>query len=139
MKGAFAELEQLRRQLGRMADEFGAVSAPRGRAGVFPAVNVTENRENYFLRAELPGVAAADLDIQATGNTIAIAGERKITGIDDSARYHRRERDAGNFSRVIGLPDDIEPDKVAAKMTDGVLTVTVPKAEKAKPRQISVQ
>jgi HSP20 family protein len=79
------------------------------------------------------------LDIQATGNTISLAGERKITGAEENARYHRREREAGKFSRVISLPDDIDADQVKANMTDGILTIVVPKAEKAKPRQISVK
>lgn len=139
VRSPFAELEQLRRQIGRMVDEYGGVSSLRGRTGVFPAVNVTENRENYYLRAELPGVRAADLDIQATGNTISVAGERKIAGAAENARYHRREREAGKFSRVISLPGDIDMDRVKANMADGILTVVVPKAEKAKPRQIAVK
>jgi HSP20 family protein len=139
VRSPFAELEQLRRQIGRMVDEFSGTPSLSGRAGVFPAVNVSENRENYYLRAELPGVVAADLDIQATGKTISVAGERKIAGADENTRYHRREREAGKFSRVISLPDDIDPDQVKANMTDGVLTVVVPKAEKAKPHQITVK
>jgi HSP20 family protein len=135
----FAELEQLKRQIGRMYDEFSGTPSLRGRAGVFPPVNVTENRENYYLRAELPGIRATDLDIQTTGNTISLAGERKITVAEENARYHRREREGGKFSRVISLPDDIETDRVRANMTDGILTVVVPKAEKAKPRQITVK
>jgi len=122
-----------------MYNEFSGMPSQRGHAGVFPAVNVTANRDNYFLRAELPGVVAADLDIQATGNTISVAGERKIAGVEESARYHRREREAGKFSRVVSLPDDIDSERVKANMTDGVLTVVVPKAEKGKPRQIAVK
>ena len=135
----YAELEQLRRQIGRMYDDFSGTPSLRGQAGVFPPVNVTENRENYYLRAELPGIRATDLDIQATGNTISVMGERKIAGADENARYHRREREAGKFSRVISLPDEIDTDRVKANMTDGILTVVVPKAEKAKPRQIAVK
>ncbi|MDZ7582866.1 MAG: Hsp20/alpha crystallin family protein [Deltaproteobacteria bacterium] len=139
VRSPFTELEQLRRQIGRMYNEFSGMPSQRGHAGVFPAVNVTANRDNYFLRAELPGVVAADLDIQATGNTISVAGERKIAGVEESARYHRREREAGKFSRVVSLPDDIDSERVKANMTDGVLTVVVPKAEKGKPRQIAVK
>ncbi|MFO7686406.1 MAG: Hsp20/alpha crystallin family protein [Deltaproteobacteria bacterium] len=139
VRSPFTELEQLKRQIGRMYNEFSGMPSQRGHAGVFPAVNVTANRDNYFLRAELPGVVAADLDIQATGNTISVAGERKIAGVEESARYHRREREAGKFSRVVSLPDDIDSERVKANMTDGVLTVVVPKAEKGKPRQIAVK
>jgi HSP20 family protein len=96
-------------------------------AGVFPLVNLTENKDKYFVRAELPGVKADELDLQVTGNKLAISGERKITAEDESAKYHRREREAGTFSRMIGLPGEVDSDKVV-----------VPKAEIAKPKQISV-
>jgi HSP20 family protein len=107
-------------------------------AGVFPLVNLTENKDKYFVRAELPGVKADELDLQVTGNKLAISGERKITAEDESAKYHRREREAGTFSRMIGLPGEVDSDKVEAKLENGVLTVVVPKAEIAKPKQISV-
>jgi HSP20 family protein len=107
-------------------------------AGVFPLVNLTENKDKYFIRAELPGVKADELDLQVTGNKLAISGERKITAEDESAKYHRREREAGTFSRMIGLPGEVDSDKVEAKLENGILTVVVPKAEIAKPKQISV-
>jgi HSP20 family protein len=107
-------------------------------AGVFPLVNLTENKDKYFIRAELPGVKADELDLQVTGNNLAISGERKIAAEDESAKYHRREREAGTFSRMIGLPGEVDSDKVEAKLENGILTVVVPKAEIAKPKQISV-
>jgi HSP20 family protein len=107
-------------------------------AGVFPLVNLTEDKNNYYVRAELPGVNADELDIQATANNIAISGERKIAAEGEGARYHRREREAGKFSRVIGLPGDIDADKVEANLSNGILTVVISKAEAAKPKQISV-
>ncbi len=110
----------------------------RASAGVYPLINLTEDRNNYYVRAELPGVKAEALDIQATANNIAISGERKIAAEGD-ARYHRREREAGSFSRMIGLPGDINSDKVDAKLENGVLTVVIAKAEAAKPKQITIK
>jgi HSP20 family protein len=78
------------------------------------------------------------LDIQCTGKNITISGERRIHPENENARYHRREREAGKFSRVLTMPSDIDSDRIEARLENGVLTVMVPKAEAAKPRQIKV-
>jgi HSP20 family protein len=105
-------------------------------AGVFPLMNVTEDKDNYYVRAELPGLKASELDISVTGDTVSLAGERKLTPENKKAQYHRSEREGGRFSRILSLPAKIDPDKVQALCTDGILTVTLPKAESTKPRQI---
>ena len=135
----FAELECMSRQTDRLRQ------ALLGRPGLrwmpakgFPAVNLTEDKDNYYVRAELPGIKADVLELQVTGRNLSIAGERRIASEGDNTRYHRREREAGKFSRVIGLPGDIEADRVDAKMVHGVLTVTIAKAAAAKPKQIAV-
>jgi HSP20 family protein len=115
----------------------GLLSEPA--AGVFPLMNVTEGQDNYYVRAELPGFEADDLDISVTGDTLSISGERKLPVEDEKARYHRREREAGRFSRIISLPAQMDTGKVEANCTDGVLTVVLPKAEAAKPKQITVK
>lgn len=132
-------LEEMRRQMERLYK--GLDDKPSGRVGtgVFPAVNIMEDANAYYLSAELPGVKTADLELNVTNNQVTLAGERKISEEAADARYHRREREAGRFSRAVALPGDIDPDNANAKLTDGILTVTIPKAEKAKPRQISVQ
>ena len=135
----FSELERMRRQMDSLFQQYTEGPARGIAAGVFPAINLTEDTNNYFIRAELPGVQSADLDIQSTGTSLSISGERRIPSEDPGVRYHRREREAGRFSRIIGLPGDVDPQKVNAKLVNGMLTVTVPKAEKAKPRQISVK
>jgi HSP20 family protein len=112
---------------------------PRLDAGVFPLINLTETKDSYFVRAELPGVAASDLDIQATLNSLSISGERKLPPENQEARWHRREREAGKFSRMIAMPGEINPNQVDASLVNGILTVVVPKAEVAKPRQITVR
>lgn len=136
---SLADLEGLRRQMEQLFDPSGDRMVGRVGAGVFPAVNITEDAEAYYVSAELPGVKSADLDLKVTANQLTLAGERKISEEAADARYHRREREAGRFSRAVALPGDIDPDHVKARLVDGVLTVTIPKAEKAKPRQIAVQ
>lgn len=107
-------------------------------AKVFPAVNLTEDKHKYYVRAELPGIKAGALDIQVTGKNLTITGERTIPSEGDKIRYHRREREAGKFSRVIGMPGDIDADNVEAKMVNGVLTIAIAKSEASKPKQITV-
>jgi HSP20 family protein len=137
-KSPFDEWAQMRRQMDRLFED-AMTPYQRPQAGVFPLINLTEDRNNYYVRAELPGVQAGELDIQATANNLAISGERKIASENQHARYHRREREAGKFSRMIGLPGEINPDKVEARLENGILTVVVAKAEVAKPKQITVK
>ncbi|MGD9237329.1 MAG: Hsp20/alpha crystallin family protein [Desulfobacterales bacterium] len=126
----------MRQQLEQMFD-----SSPDQRvsAGVYPLINLTEDKDNFYIRAELPGVKADELDIQVTGNSLSISGERKIAAEEEGARYHRREREAGTFSRMVGLSGEVDTDKVEAKLKDGILRIVVSKAEIAKPKQINVR
>jgi HSP20 family protein len=137
-KDPFEELHRMRQQLDQLFED---TAAPRQRvsAGVYPLINLTEDKNSFYVRAELPGVKGEELDIQVTANNLAISGERKIDAEEEGAKYHRREREAGIFSRMIGLPGDIDSDKVDAKMENGILTIVVAKAEAAKPKQISVK
>jgi HSP20 family protein len=139
LRSKFEELERMRNDMARLFDPATEKFYPATTAGVFPLVNLTEDKDNYFVRAELPGLKAEELNIAVTGNNLTISGERKIPSEGDNVRYHRREREAGNFSRIIALPGDLEVDNVEAGLVDGVLTVTVPKAEVAKPKQITVK
>jgi HSP20 family protein len=125
----------MRQQLDRMFDD-----SPKQRvsAGVFPLLNLTEDKDNYYIRAELPGVKGDELDIQVTGKNLSISGERKIAAEEEGAKYHRREREAGTFSRMVGLPGDVDADKVKARLENGILSIVVSKAEVAKPKQITV-
>ena len=137
VRSPFGELERMRRQMDRLFED--AMSTNRlPQAGVFPLLNLTEDKDQYHVRAELPGVKADDLDIQVTGRNLSISGERKIATEDESAKYHRREREAGTFSRMIGFPGEVDTGKVEAKLENGILTIVVPKAEIAKPKQITV-
>lgn len=137
----FAELDRMRRQMDALSGMFyrGMPEQRAQSAGVFPLLNLTESQNNYYIRAELPGMKAEDLGIQIVDKTLTISGERKISEEGEKIRYHRRERDAGKFSRAISLPGDIDNSKIEARMQDGLLMVTVPKAEAAKPRQITIR
>ncbi len=135
----FEDFEKMRQ---KMESLFGTLSNRTYQsvgAGVFPAINLTEDQESYYVRAEIPGVKNDDLNLNITENTLTIGGERKIPKESEEARYHRRERKAGKFSRAIALPGEINSEKVEAALVNGVLTVRVPKAEKVKPRQITVR
>jgi HSP20 family protein len=132
------EFDRLKREMDRLFAGFGDYGRPTLRSGVFPAMNLTQNAHNYFLRAELPGINAQDLNITSADNAIAISGERKIPA-EEGVKYHRSERDSGKFSRVINLPGEIDAERIEANLRNGILTLVIPKAEKVKPRQISVK
>ena len=138
VRNSFSELERMRQQMDSLLGRVSEGGLPVFHAGVFPSINLTEDKETYHIQAELPGLSAEDLDIQATGNNLSISGERRIPAEKGDVRYHRRERESGKFSRAINLPGDIDADGVKATLTNGILTVSVPKAEKEKPRQITI-
>ena len=133
------ELERMRRQMDWLSSGLSRNQFREPTAGVFPLMNVTEDKDNYYVRAELPGFKADDLDISVTGETLSISGERKLPGEDEKAQYHRRERESGKFSRIISLPTQMDTKKVEARCADGILTVTMPKSEAEKPKQISIK
>lgn len=138
-RGLFEEMGQMKREMDRLFNNFSGRHYAVRRAGVFPLLNLTEDKQKYYIRAELPGIKPEDLDIQATGKNLSISGERKIPTANETAKYHRRERDAGKFSRIVNLPGEIDSDKVEAKLAGGILTVVIPKAEAVKPKQITVK
>ncbi len=133
------ELEQLQRRMDRLFREsFGTEWRP-WRVGVYPPVNISEDRDHVFVRAELPGVQAADLEITLQDNSLILRGERKIPAEDKQVNYHRRERESGFFRRVMALPAQVRNDKVEASCKDGILTIKLAKPEAVKPRKIEVK
>jgi HSP20 family protein len=138
-RNPFAEMEALRREMERIFDEISEESFWSPVAGVFPMVNITEDKENFYVRAELPGVDVNTIDISITGNTLSIEGERKPYEDQEKVRYHRRERETGSFKRLISIPGDIDPNRVEANAKNGILTIILPKSERAKPKQIPVR
>ena len=136
-----SEFERLRNQMNSLLDNSAGRSGLPGLGwgGVYPTLNISEDQDHVFVTAELPGVAAGDINITVENDNLTIRGERKIPETDQKVNFHRREREAGFFRRVISLPNKIEAGQVSATVRDGVLTVTLPKAVEAKPRAISVQ
>lgn len=104
-----------------------------------PAVDVFENAQHELvLKAELPGVKKEDIDLKVENNTLTIRGERKREFETKEDGYHRVERTYGSFARSFTLPTTVNADGVKAEYKDGVLTVTLPPREEAKPRQVQI-
>ena len=138
-EGSTEERERLHQEMSKLLETFSGTSSQEPRAGVFPLINMTQDRDQLYIRAELPGIKAEALSITATDNTLVIAGQRTLLSEEAKASYHRRERAAGSFSRTISLPTEIAIEHVSARYTDGILTIVIPKAETAKPKQIKIQ
>jgi len=103
-----------------------------------PAVDIYENEGNIVLKAELPGVDPKDVDIRVENNVLTLRGERKFDGEVKRENYHRVERAYGSFARSFTLPNATDTDKIKAEYKDGVLRMTLPTREEAKPKQISI-
>jgi HSP20 family protein len=107
-------------------------SVPRG---TFPPINVQEKKDGVSVQAYLPGIDPAKIEVTFHDNALTIKGTRETGG---SGTTHRRERFNGSFSRIIGLPEGLDGDKIKAHYRDGVLTITIDKMEEQKPKQIPV-
>ena len=105
--------------------------------GSFPPINVFQQGDDLVAVTELPGVDKESLQIEAKENTIRIAGNKMITH-DENASVHRRERVTGSFDRTIAVPIQIDPDTIRAEVRDGVLALFIPRAERDKPRKITI-
>jgi HSP20 family protein len=141
-------LETVRRELDHVFDDSGPRAAPAfrtaflpGRAArQYPLTNLYEDKDAVYLEALAPGVDAATLELSVVGNTLSISGEkRRVAGEVQPEAFHRSERATGTFVRQIPLPMEVDEQHVHADYKDGVLVVTLPKAAKAKPKQIAVQ
>jgi HSP20 family protein len=136
---AFPDLHQMRREMMRLFDSVAGEPGGEAFSGVFPPLEITQDDDNFYVRAELPGVSPKELDISAHRNRVSIAGKREIQPESDRVSYHRRERAEGSFNRTVALPTEVNADRVEAKYNHGILTLVLPKAEEAKPRQITVR
>jgi HSP20 family protein len=104
-----------------------------------PAVDIFETENELVLKADVPDVDMKDIDIRLENGTLALKGERKFENEEKKKGFHRVERSYGTFARYFTLPDTVETDKVKADYKNGVLTITLPKKEVAKPRQIKIE
>ncbi len=148
MVGVLEEMDTLRRELDRLFTNVAAppwqrvAFPPRRGARPYPLVNLREDGDHLYLEALMPGVDPATLDVQLVRDTVTVRGEKPrwpagVATPQDEA-YHRSERAAGTFVRTITLPADVDDKGIAATYEHGVLRVTLPKTESAKPRRIAV-
>ncbi len=128
--------EQLQGELERMLD---AAFGHAGPSRLYPPVNVFDVGEAWVVKAELPGVTPDTIHIEVEDDTLTLRGERAFSEPNRDAAYHRRERGAGQFSRVVRIPGRLASDEVKAEYRDGVLTVRLPKAKEARPRRVQIE
>jgi len=108
-------------------------------SGWTPSLDLHEDKDGFVAKIELPGMKKEDIDVTLHDGSLSISGERKIEEKFEGADVYRSERFFGHFQRTITLPAAVAADKIQAQYKDGVLTVTLPKAEEAKPKQIDVK
>ncbi len=138
----FRELVSLREAMDKLfEDSFVRPSRLFATLGeeVVPAVDVYQTPDEVVVKASLPGVKAEDVNIDITGDTLTIKGETKAEEEVKRENYIYQERRYGAFSRTVALPTGLKLDKAEATMADGVLTLTIPKAEEVKPKQIKIK
>lgn len=133
----WGQLQQLQQEMNQLFDRWGPDGAAASQA--FPASNVWEDRDALYAEMELPGQNLEDLEIYVTGgNQLALKGER-CEEVPQKAVIHRQERGLGSFTRVLTLPTPVDPEKVEARLENGVLSVRLAKHEAVKPRKIPVK
>jgi len=137
----FRDLVSMQREVGRLFDGlFSDVEANGNYAASWsPRADVSEDSESYVIKAELPGVIKNDVKITLHENVLTITGEKKQEKEEKDRNFHRIERSYGSFERSFSLPNGVKTEKIDAAYKDGVLTVTLPKVEAAKPKEIEVK
>ena len=134
---SWGEVRQLRDEMNRLFASFNQQWPGLGTG--YPVVNVWQDADNLYAEAELPGIDLGDLEIFVTGgDQLSIKGERKPIDGQEGV-WLRRERPFGRFARLLTLPVDVDANKVQARLVNGVLTLTLPKSEAAKPKKIAVK
>ncbi len=135
----WSEFERIRRGLEELSQTL--IKEGKAHLNVYPPLRVIETDDSLVIMAELPGVKAEDLDISIEGDTLTLQGKRKPTWSQENNNkrsFHRREIGTGTFNRAITLPVKIDPDNIQAKLTDGILKVSIAKAEEVKPKKITI-
>ncbi|HLK63070.1 MAG TPA: Hsp20/alpha crystallin family protein [Bryobacteraceae bacterium] len=116
-----------------------ALSEPQSNRPWAPNVDIYETGEELVVKADVPDVEQKDIDVRVENQTLTISGQRKFQQQESGKGYHRIERNYGNFVRSFAVPNSFDTEKVSASYKNGVLTVSLPKKEAAKPRQIKVE
>jgi HSP20 family protein len=131
----FSNFYDLSRELDRFFDEASRPMFFNQRRVSYPMVNVAEDEDNFYVDANIPGAEQKDVELTLTDKNLVIKGERK----PEEGRHYRRERLQGVFQRIVSLGAPVERDSVSARFKDGMLYVTLPKAEAVKPRKIAIE
>jgi HSP20 family protein len=134
----YSDMTRLQREMDRLFAEMSTAPA-RQAAPRYPAMNVWTNENIATLTAELPGCNPDNLSISIVNDTLTLSGTRQPEPVDESATYHRRERSCGSFTRTFQLPFQVAVDKVEAAFENGVLQITLPRAEADKPKKIAIK
>jgi len=139
----FAQIPPLREEMDRRFSQYLRMIGREEEAlvpGVWaPVVDIYETDEKMVIKAELPGLKKEDIDIEVRDNTLTLKGERKFEKEIKQENYHRVERAYGSFQRSFTLPSTIKQEAIEATFKDGILEVSLPKAEEAKPKQVRIQ
>jgi len=136
------ELQTLQQEMNRLFGTF--VDSPPGNGGALgarqwvPAMDLVEEDDHYLLHADLPGVSDEDVKVELEDDVLTISGERHSERKENREGYQRFERASGRFSRVLTLPEGVDPDKIEARIEKGVLEVRIPKPEQRKPRRVAI-
>jgi HSP20 family protein len=133
------EMMTLRQAMDQLFDD--AFTRPRGASGVsiVPAMDLYQTADEVVVKANLPGLKAEDVQISVANGVLSLHGEFKQENEQNEATYHVLERRYGSFERSVTLPTDVQTDKAKADFQDGVLTITLPKAETVKPKTITIK
>jgi HSP20 family protein len=135
----FREIDRLQREMNRLFDDFTVPTTGRGREFSFvPAAEISETPEEIHLKLEIPGIEAKDLDVQVSAEAVLISGERKSETKKEENGMTRSEFRYGRFERAIPLPTRVNNQQVAADYKDGILNLTLPKAEEEKNKVVKV-
>lgn len=133
----FSDLTGMQQEMNRLFDDF--FGEGRGDEGSWlPAVDVSETDNEMIIRAELPGMAQEDIELNLQENVLTLKGDKKKEEKEEQENFHRVERSYGSFSRTLTLPADVKAEQIQASFKDGVLLITLPKAEEAKAKKIAI-
>ena len=143
----FADVDALRQEIDRTIENFGFSRVPSGGPAFlpgreprrYPLINLLEDKDNLYIEALTPGINPQSINVTALQNRLTISGEKSGVGDVRPEAFHRNERASGKFVRNVDLPVEVDEASIQAQYKNGLMLITLPKAEKAKPKQITVQ
>lgn len=143
-RDVYSPWDEMRRLQEEINDLFNFDTLPSKRSlferSVSPSIDVVENDNSFVATCELPGIKEKDIDVNLASNVLTIKGSKSEVKEEKekNGKYYRKESQSGSFQRTLPLPSAVDPDKVKAEMSNGILTIELPKSEESKPKQIAV-